>query len=432
MPQFVGKDSDGDGIPDLVEQYGLKPDGTPIHSDPHLKDTDGDGLSDNEELGFVPFDAVLHASGEYLQHISYRSDPNNPDTDGDGFPDNYLSTMSTEEYYPYTDPNPTISDVTIHRIEHEDYLRINNDNTPSFGSAQGWLGSMTDTMFCNGKVTPSEARAHGCGFIAACDVLAYLNIHNGMDMSKYMSGIWYRDTDTTTPIRQLAQLVAYDENTDLISKDGYLHYLQQMSDELCIHTSGIAGVRPFGEQSLESVFNEAFEMCDLPYEANWCFDNSEVALKKRILEMIGNNIPVIFAYDREFVFSEYANLITLAAYLWEDDEEKKKEIKDRLLKPLDLYIVEQGQYSNSTTVNSHYMTITAMIEYSDSASELIGHSTMLEVSSWGEKYYIDFEQYCTHINEFDLSDYAYIEEFAQIGKLVRDISSNIFHIEVVS
>ena len=46
--------------------------------------------------------------------------------------------------------------------------------------------------------------------------------------------------------------------------------------------------------------------------------------------------------------------------------------------------------------------------------------------------YIDFEQYCTHINEFDLSDYAYIEEFAQIGKLIRDISSNIFHIEVVS
>ena len=57
---------------------------------------------------------------------------------------------------------------------------------------------------------------------------------------------------------------------------------------------------------------------------------------------------------------------------------------------------------------------------------------MLEVSSWGEKYYIDFEQYCTQINEFDLSDYAYIEEFAQIGKLVRNISSNIFHIEVVS
>ena len=35
----------------------------------------------------MPFDAVLHASGEYLQHISYRSDPNNPDTDGDGIAD---------------------------------------------------------------------------------------------------------------------------------------------------------------------------------------------------------------------------------------------------------------------------------------------------------------------------------------------------------
>ena len=87
LPQFVGKDSDGDGIPDLVEQYGLKPDGTPIHSDPHLKDTDGDGLSDNEELGFVPLNSFLESAEAYMQHVSYRSDPNNPDTDGDGISD---------------------------------------------------------------------------------------------------------------------------------------------------------------------------------------------------------------------------------------------------------------------------------------------------------------------------------------------------------
>ena len=87
LPQFVGKDSDNDGIPDLVETYGLKPDGTPINSDPNSEDTDGDGLSDNEELGFVPLNAFLQSAEDYMQHISYRSDPNNQDTDGDGITD---------------------------------------------------------------------------------------------------------------------------------------------------------------------------------------------------------------------------------------------------------------------------------------------------------------------------------------------------------
>ena len=51
-PQFIGEDSDGDGIPDLVELYGLKPNGQPINSDPYNKHSDNDGLEDNEELHF--------------------------------------------------------------------------------------------------------------------------------------------------------------------------------------------------------------------------------------------------------------------------------------------------------------------------------------------------------------------------------------------
>ena len=86
-PEFMGEHSDEDGIPDIVEIYGLKPDGTRINSDPGLEDTDGDGLSDSEELGFIALDEFLQSAEDYMQHISYRSDPNNSDTDGDGFDD---------------------------------------------------------------------------------------------------------------------------------------------------------------------------------------------------------------------------------------------------------------------------------------------------------------------------------------------------------
>ena len=51
-PQFIGEDSDGDGIPDIVELYGLLPNGNPINTNPYLKDTDGDGIPDNEEIHF--------------------------------------------------------------------------------------------------------------------------------------------------------------------------------------------------------------------------------------------------------------------------------------------------------------------------------------------------------------------------------------------
>ena len=42
--EYIGADSDGDGLPDLVEQYGLKPNGDSIDTNPYESDTDGDGV----------------------------------------------------------------------------------------------------------------------------------------------------------------------------------------------------------------------------------------------------------------------------------------------------------------------------------------------------------------------------------------------------
>ena len=60
-------DSDGDGLTDdeEVNVYG---------TDPTLFDSDGDGLGDGVELGLVGYDA----------DPSTTTDPRNPDSDGDG------------------------------------------------------------------------------------------------------------------------------------------------------------------------------------------------------------------------------------------------------------------------------------------------------------------------------------------------------------
>lgn len=48
-------DSDGDGVPDIIEEGPINlMDGSVIYLDPYNPDTDGDGITDGEELGMVP------------------------------------------------------------------------------------------------------------------------------------------------------------------------------------------------------------------------------------------------------------------------------------------------------------------------------------------------------------------------------------------
>ena len=87
--QFIGTDSDGDGIPDIVELYGLKPNGEPINTDPNKKDTDGDGIDDNVELGYIGDGLESDVTiADYVRALKVHSDPAKADSDEDGLNDN--------------------------------------------------------------------------------------------------------------------------------------------------------------------------------------------------------------------------------------------------------------------------------------------------------------------------------------------------------
>ncbi len=71
-----------------MEEYGLKPNGQPINSNPYSKHSDGDGFEDNEELHFSRAKMTYELDkSQYDGSVFIWSDPCLNDTDGDGLDD---------------------------------------------------------------------------------------------------------------------------------------------------------------------------------------------------------------------------------------------------------------------------------------------------------------------------------------------------------
>lgn len=116
--QFIGTDSDGDGIPDIVELYGLKPNGDPIGTSPYLRDTDGDGIDDNVELGYIPGVLTSNATiADYVKALKPHSDPAKADTDGDGLNDKEEIELGTNPLLSDTDNDGILDGDDVYPLE---------------------------------------------------------------------------------------------------------------------------------------------------------------------------------------------------------------------------------------------------------------------------------------------------------------------------
>lgn len=129
-------DTDGDGLTDgeEVNKYGTDPlkkdtdgdglnDGDEVHSyhtNPLKKDTDGDGLSDGQEVNKYHTNPTVAdtdndglSDGEEVN--KYHTDPNKADTDGDGYSDGWEIKHGTDPLDPNDPPKLKDSDLqTIH------------------------------------------------------------------------------------------------------------------------------------------------------------------------------------------------------------------------------------------------------------------------------------------------------------------------------
>lgn len=152
----ITTDTDEDGIPDLFETYGMPvANGQVIFSDPEVKDTDGDGLEDGEEVimhvvdnadevkaaynymyDYIPDIFISENGGIYFTMVA---DPEDEDTDDDGILDEAeKSNLTADSRYDNLDPLrvdtieslfPELTDITGSNQENNAvYLRVEGNN----------------------------------------------------------------------------------------------------------------------------------------------------------------------------------------------------------------------------------------------------------------------------------------------------------------
>lgn len=116
---------------------------------------------------------------------------------------------------------------------------------------------------------------------------------------------------------------------------------------------GVSGIK------LQCGFNRMARRKKWPVRARWCFSGKK--LYRRIEEMLEKDIPVI---------------LCIPMLLRKKDKERK----------LPFYIREENGFKQVLKMSAHYVTVTEIIIEKEDA-------VFLEISSWGKKYYIKWEEY---------------------------------------
>lgn len=225
-------DADRDGLPDEIERLGIPmPNGSIVYTDvpaktdegtddadekddgknkiPEEYDTDGDGLSDGQEVGsLIRRQLNYYIPEEYATYKFYfnvKSDPTLYDTDGNGYSDyaeriTYHSDAMYNNVKIYSIGN---GDGSREAIQEAEYIQVADkgweDNYPSYGGNQDWFSN------ADGNSNGASINKSGCGLISCSDILLYLAINNpeyrtnlttdfiGYDTNGFIEDTSYRD-----------------------------------------------------------------------------------------------------------------------------------------------------------------------------------------------------------------------------------------------
>lgn len=248
-----------------------------------------------------------------------------------------------------------MSKITVTKLETP-YVSVDG----SYGGNQGWFKDMEKQR--KGKTI----EGYGCGLIGASDILLHL---------------------MGTPARVMEKKRLRGVRGQVTKKDDYSRYIEYMEKHFfhILPKLGISGILLAWNLNLYFFINrkKLRKITGAYYFARWAVWPTKIL--DRMKEMLSNDLPVILAIGPG-MFRK--NKLTL--YNRIDDHSGMT-----IYKPV-------------TKTKDHYVTVTGITEYPDAE-----HKVMLEISSWGNKYYVNYHDYIDYVkrnDNFYFSNILYIKK----------------------
>jgi len=239
--------------------------------------------------------------------------------------------------------NGRMAECTLNR---PGYVAIKKDGDVFYGGSQMWYEK-------NGRFSNSDIiRSYGCGTIAAGDLFLYLAL---------------QDAGRQNRITRIAM-----KDGGSIMQEHYISYLDYIDSQYTKTKRWIGVTGP----KLASALNRYFRFAGIEYEASWAWSLTSSFMLERIEEMIKADIPVILSVGPN------------TPILWGDagipfylpvNTENAGHVERRYVK------------SANSNVHGHYVTVTGVIP------EPAAGRIMLCISSWGRKYYMDYDEYRNYV-----------------------------------
>lgn len=241
--------------------------------------------------------------------------------------------------------------MNIHGLKSNYINVIEEDGSVSFGGNQGWVVKDSEKKRSRNNII----RKFGCGLVSAVDIVAYMERASQSDTEGSADGHSEISKTEETPL----------------TVDEYRERLHELEKRI-FHVSywlGVPGTR------LARRMNRLFRKKNMPYKASWGMSGKK--LLSRVRDMLENDIPVTLGIGPGFFKKDRVHLYV--TYL-----DKNGSIENGNLR----YSLKR-----KGSTKDHYVTITGLLEDDE--------KTYFEISSWGRRYYIDYDEYTEYVKKND-------------------------------